>query len=313
MYPWKRQHKDHAQDSRWIIVKAWYKGADMSPRLPVNNSQTITDFLNLQKSQLVEDNTKDSYRFAFDDQAFLTRRETLGLRFQLELLKPEILLHEHGIEHTITVFGSTRFVSCENARDLEKQANTPETIAEAKRALLHCKYYDSAREFGSIVASYNATQSEDRNKLHIATGGGPGIMEAANRGAFEAGDSSIGFNISLPREQNPNPYLTPGLSFRFHYFAIRKMHFMLRARAIVAYPGGFGSFDELFEVLTLMQTKKVERFPIILVGKTFWQEVINFKQMLDHAVIDQADMDLIHFVETADEAWAVIRNWYQLA
>lgn len=313
MYPWKRQLKDHAQDSRWIIVKAWYKGADMSLRLPVNNSQTITDFLNLQKSQLVEDNTKDSYRFAFDDQAFLTRRETLGLRFQLELLKPEILLHEHGIEHTITVFGSTRFVSCENARDLEKQANTPETIAEAKRALLHCKYYDSAREFGSIVASYNATQSEDRNKLHIATGGGPGIMEAANRGAFEAGDSSIGFNISLPREQNPNPYLTPGLSFRFHYFAIRKMHFMLRARAIVAYPGGFGSFDELFEVLTLMQTKKVERFPIILVGKTFWQEVINFKQMLDHAVIDQADMDLIHFVETADEAWAVIRNWYQLA
>jgi uncharacterized protein (TIGR00730 family) len=298
---------------RWIIIKAWNKGADMSPRLPVNNSQTITDFLNLQKSQLVEDNSEDSYRFAFDDQAFLARRETLGLRFQLELLKPEILLHEHGIEHTITVFGSTRFVSCEKARDLEKQANTPEAVAEAKRALLHCKYYDSAREFGSIVANYNASQSEDRNKLHIATGGGPGIMEAANRGAFEAGDRSIGFNISLPREQHPNPYLTPGLSFRFHYFAIRKMHFMLRARAIVAYPGGFGSFDELFEVLTLMQTKKVERFPIILVGKTFWQGVINFQQMLDHGVIDQADMDLIHFVETAEESWAVIRNWYQLA
>jgi uncharacterized protein (TIGR00730 family) len=307
------QHQVHAQNSRWIIIKAWNKGADMSPRLPVNNSQTITDFLNLQKSQLVEDNSEDSYRFAFDDQAFLARRETLGLRFQLELLKPEILLHEHGIEHTITVFGSTRFVSCEKARDLEKQANTPEAVAEAKRALLHCKYYDSAREFGSIVANYNASQSEDRNKLHIATGGGPGIMEAANRGAFEAGDRSIGFNISLPREQHPNPYLTPGLSFRFHYFAIRKMHFMLRARAIVAYPGGFGSFDELFEVLTLMQTKKVERFPIILVGKTFWQGVINFQQMLDHGVIDQADMDLIHFVETAEESWAVIRNWYQLA
>jgi uncharacterized protein (TIGR00730 family) len=307
------QHQVHAQNSRWIIIKAWNKGADMSPRLPENNSQTITDFLNLQKSQLVEDNSEDSYRFAFDDQAFLARRETLGLRFQLELLKPEILLHEHGIEHTITVFGSTRFVSCEKARDLEKQANTPEAVAEAKRALLHCKYYDSAREFGSIVANYNASQSEDRNKLHIATGGGPGIMEAANRGAFEAGDRSVGFNISLPREQHPNPYLTPGLSFRFHYFAIRKMHFMLRARAIVAYPGGFGSFDELFEVLTLMQTKKVERFPIILVGKTFWQGVINFQQMLDHGVIDQADMDLIHFVETAEESWAVIRNWYQLA
>ena len=262
---------------------------------------------------MAEDTSEDSYRFAFDDQAFLARRETLGLRFQLELLKPEILLHERGIEHTITVFGSTRFVSSEKARELEKNAKTPEAIAEAKQALLHCKYYDSAREFGAIVAGYNATQSEDRNKLHIATGGGPGIMEAANRGAFEAGDQSIGFNISLPREQHPNPYLTPGLSFRFHYFAIRKMHFMLRARAIVAYPGGFGSFDELFEVLTLMQTKKVERFPIILVGKTFWQEVVSFKQMLEYGVIDKVDMDLIHFVETAPEAWTVIRDWYQLA
>lgn len=285
----------------------------MSLKLPLNNSQTITDFLNLQKSQLAEDNSIDSYRFAFDDQAFLARRETLGLRFQLELLKPEILLHEHGIEHTITVFGSTRFNSCENAQELEKSANTPESISQAKQALLHCKYYESAREFGAIVAAYNATQSESRNKLHIATGGGPGIMEAANRGAFEAGDKTIGFNISLPREQHPNPYLSPGLSFRFHYFAIRKMHFMLRARAIVVYPGGFGSFDEFFEVLTLMQTKKVERFPIILVGQLFWQEVINFKYMLDHGVIDQADMDLIHFVDTAQEAWAVIRDCYQLA
>ena len=285
----------------------------MSPRLPVNNSQTITDFLNLHKSQMAEENSEDSYRFAFDDQAFLARRETLGLRFQLELLKPEILLHERGVEHTITVFGSTRFVSSEKAQELERNAKTPEAIAEAKQALVHCKYYDSAREFGAIVAGYNATQSEDRNKLHIATGGGPGIMEAANRGAFEAGDQSIGFNISLPREQQPNPYLTPGLSFRFHYFAIRKMHFMLRARAIVAYPGGFGSFDELFEVLTLMQTKKVERFPVILVGKSFWQEVISFNRMLSYGVIDQVDMDLIHFVETAAEAWTVIRDWYQLA
>lgn len=285
----------------------------MSLKLPLNNSQTITDFLNLHKSELAEDNSTDSYRFAFDDQAFLARRETLGLRFQLELLKPDILLHEHGIEHTITVFGSTRFISCEKAQELEKSANTPESIAQAERALLHCKYYDSAREFGAIVAAYNATQSESRNKLHIATGGGPGIMEAANCGAFEAGDKTIGFNISLPREQHPNPYLSPGLSFRFHYFAIRKMHFMLRARAIVAYPGGFGSFDELFEVLTLMQTKKVERSPIILVGKLFWQEVINFKQMLDHGVIEQVDMDLIHFVDTAQEAWAVIQDWYQLA
>ena len=285
----------------------------MSSRLPINNAQTITDFMNLHKSQLAEDSTDDSYKFAFDDDTFLTRRETLGLRFQLELLKPDILLRENGIEHTITVFGSTRFISGELAREMEANAKSPEAIADAKKALLHSWYYDSARDFGAIVARYNATQTESKNKLHIATGGGPGIMEAVNRGAFEAGDKSIGFNISLPKEQHPNPYLTTGLSFRFHYFAIRKMHFMFRARAIVAYPGGFGSLDELFEVLTLMQTKKVDQIPIILVGRSYWCEVINFKKMLDYGVIEQADMDLIHFVETAKEAWEVIRDWYQLA
>jgi uncharacterized protein (TIGR00730 family) len=138
-------------------------------------------------------------------------------------------------------------------------------------------------------------------------------MEAANRGAFESGDQTIGFNISLPREQHPNPYISPGLSFRFHYFALRKMHFMLRARAIVAYPGGFGSFDELFEVLTLIQTKKVVRIPVILVGKSFWNEMVNFKQMVKFGVIDEDDMNIIHFVETAQEAWKLIQDWYQLA
>ena len=285
----------------------------MSSKLPTNNSQTITNFLNLHKSELLENNSADSYKFAFDDQAFLARRETMGLRFQLELLKPDILLHEHGVEHTITVFGSTRFISSEAAREMEASATSSGEIAEAKKALLHSKYYDSAREFGTIVARYNATQVDAQNKLHIATGGGPGIMEAVNRGAFEAGDKSIGFNISLPKEQHPNAYLTDGLSFRFHYFALRKMHFMLRARAIVAYPGGFGSLDELFEVLTLMQTKKVERFPIVLVGRDYWCEIINFKKMLEHGTIDLVDMDLIHFAETAAEAWTVIRDWYQLA
>ena len=285
----------------------------MSSKLPINNSQTITNFLNLHKSELLENNSADSYKFAFDDQAFLARRETMGLRFQLELLKPDILLHEHGVEHTITVFGSTRFISSEKAREMEASATSSGEITEAKKALLHSKYYDSAREFGAIVARYNATQVDAQNKLHIATGGGPGIMEAVNRGAFEAGDKSIGFNISLPKEQHPNAYLTDGLSFRFHYFALRKMHFMLRARAIVAYPGGFGSLDELFEVLTLMQTKKVERFPIVLVGRDYWCEIINFKKMLEHGTIDLVDMDLIHFAETAAEAWTVIRDWYQLA
>ena len=285
----------------------------MSPKLPTNNSQTITEFLNLHKDQISEKESVDSYKFAFDDEAFLARRETIGIRFELELLKPEILLKERGIEHTITVFGSTRFVSRDHAELLLKEAKTPEEIDAANKALLHSHYYESAREFGALVAQYNATQNQSANKLHICTGGGPGIMEAANRGAFEAGDETIGFNISLPREQHPNPYISPGLSFRFHYFALRKMHFMLRARAIVAYPGGFGSFDELFEVLTLIQTKKVVNIPVILVGKAFWNEMVNFQQMLRFGVIDQEDMKEIHFVETAQEAWRVIQDFYQLA
>ena len=285
----------------------------MSSKLPTNNSQTITDFLDIKKSQISEESSIDSYKFAFDDEAFLARRETIGIRFELELLKPEILLNEHGIEHTITVFGSTRFVSYERALDLEANAVTPAEMESAKNALLHSRYYESAREFGGLVAQYNATQKKGNNKLYICTGGGPGVMEAANRGAFEAGDQTIGFNISLPREQHPNPYISPGLSFRFHYFALRKMHFLMRARAIVAFPGGFGSFDELFEVLTLMQTKKVDRFPVILVGKAFWTEMVNFKQMIEFGVIDEIDMHGVHFVETAQEAWQYIRDWYQLA
>lgn len=285
----------------------------MSPKLPTNNSQTITEFLNLHKDQISEKESVDSYKFAFDDEAFLARRETIGIRFELELLKPEILLKERGIEHTITVFGSTRFVSREKAASMLREAKTPGEIEAANKALLHSHYYESAREFGALVAKYNAGQHQSANKLHICTGGGPGIMEAANRGAFEAGDETIGFNISLPREQHPNPYISPGLSFRFHYFALRKMHFMLRARAIVAYPGGFGSFDELFEVLTLIQTKKVVNIPVILVGKAFWSEMVNFQQMQALGVIDPEDMKEIHFVETAQEAWQVIQDFYQLA
>jgi uncharacterized protein (TIGR00730 family) len=285
----------------------------MGSKLPTSNSQTITDFLNIKKSQLSEEDSVDSYKFAFDDESFLSRRETIGIRFELELLKPEILLNEHGIEHTITVFGSTRFVSYEKAMELEAKANTPKELQEAKKALLHSQYYESAREFGGLVAQYNAVQEQGSNKLYICTGGGPGIMEAANRGAFEAGDQTIGFNISLPREQHPNPYISPGLSFRFHYFALRKMHFMLRARAIVSFPGGFGSFDELFEVLTLMQTKKVDRFPVILVGKAFWTEMVDFKKMIEFGVIDENDMQALHFVETAQEAWQIISEWYQLS
>jgi uncharacterized protein (TIGR00730 family) len=285
----------------------------MSPKLPVNNAQTISDFLNLKKGEISEKTSRDSSKFAFDDPAFLARRETLGIRFELELLKPDILLREQGIDHTINVFGSARFVSYEQAVSMEKEAKTSEEIAEAKNAVLHSKHYESAREFGKLVAAYNGTQSEASNKLHICTGGGPGIMEAANRGAYEAGDQTIGFNISLPREQHPNPYISEGLAFRFHYFALRKMQFMLRARAILAYPGGFGSFDELFEALTLMQTGKVALLPVILVDDGFWSEVLNLEKMIEFGVIDKSSVDLIHFVDSAEEAWKVIVDWYQLS
>ncbi len=294
------------------MVQITPKGCPMSPKLPTHNSQAITEFLNLHQSEISEQDSRDSYKFAFADEAFLARRETMGIRFELELLKPEVLLKEHGIEHTITVFGSTRFVSEAAALALKENAKTSDEIAAANKALLHSQYYESARQFGALVASYNSTQKKDSDKLHICTGGGPGIMEAANRGAFESGDKTIGFNISLPREQHPNQYISPGLSFRFHYFALRKMHFMLRARAIVAYPGGFGSFDELFEVLTLIQTKKVVPIPVILVGQSYWNEMLNFKGMVEFGVIDQEDMQSIHFSETAEEAWQVIRDWYQL-
>ena len=298
------------QEVRWGDTDL--EGNHMSPKLPINNAQTISDFLTLAPHELSEETSEESSKFAFDDEAFLARRETIGIRFELELLKPEILLHEHGIDHTITVFGSTRFVSHEKALEMARDAQTPEAKENANKALLHSHYYESAREFGGLVARYNATQELESNKLHICTGGGPGVMEAANRGAFEAGDKTIGFNISLPREQHPNPYISPGLSFSFHYFALRKMHFMLRARAIVAFPGGFGSFDELFEVLTLMQTKKVVRFPVILVGKDFWTGMVKFDQMVEFGVIDEADMQVIHFVETAEEAWSIIKTHYQL-
>ena len=257
----------------------------MSPKLPINNAQTITEFLNLHKGQVSEQESVDSYKFAFNDEAFLSRRETIGIRFELELLKPEILLKEHGIDHTITVFGSTRFVSCDKAESLVSEAKTPQETADAKKALLHSQYYESAREFGSIVASYNKTQKESANKLHICTGGGPGIMEAANRGAHDSGARSAGLNITLPHEQYPNPYVTPSLCFQFHYFAIRKLHFLSRARALVVFPGGFGTMDELTEILTLVQTQKLmKRMVIVLYGTSFWKEIINFDALVRHGM-----------------------------
>ena len=286
----------------------------MGNTLRRNTPVSITDLAKLSgpTGSLSVSSQVDTASAFTDDDAFLSSQETLGIRFELELLKPDLVFHAMGIENTVVVFGSTRFYSPERAAEMVKKASTVSEKRVAEKAQKGSHFYDSARRFGQLVAQYNLKQDSNADKLVICTGGGSGIMEAANRGAFEMGDLSIGLNISLPREQIPNPYITPGLAIRFHYFALRKMHFMIRARSIVVYPGGFGSLDEFFEVLTLMQTNKVERFPIILVCKSFWNDVICFNKLIDYGVIDEVDLNLIHFVEDAEEAWTAIANWYEL-
>ena len=285
----------------------------MSPKLPTRNSRSVAEISADTDAGLSKAELSKSYQFAFNDVDFINRPETRGIRFELELLKPELVLKEHGINHTIVVFGSAKCVSRESAQLLVQKAQSQAEKDHATQALENSKHYESARQFGELVANYNLQQSVNENRLRICTGGGPGIMEAANRGAFEAGDLSVGFNISLPHEQHPNKYLTPELSFRFHYFALRKMHFMMRARAIVAYPGGYGSFDELFECLTLIQTKKISRMPVILVDRKFWETVVRFDMLVGQGLIDESDYKLIQFVETPEKAWEAIYEWYELA
>ena len=284
----------------------------MAPKLPRDNAQTAGQFIEATHGDEDAKQYGESYHLAFADHAFLSRPEVRGIRFELELLKPDLTLRERAIDHTIVVFGSARFVSKAEAEEMVLVASDDNVRLKANTALENSKHYESAREFGHLVARYNQTQSDPHSRLHICTGGGPGIMEAANRGAFESGDLTIGLNISLPREQNPNPYITPGLAFRFHYFALRKMHFVMRARAIVVYPGGFGSFDELFEVLTLIQTKKIEPLPVILVDALHWQTVVRFDLLVNQELIGINDLKIIHFVDTASEAWSIIQDWYTL-
>jgi uncharacterized protein (TIGR00730 family) len=261
-----------------------------------------------------------SYLLAEQDLGFLARDEARGVRLQIEYLKPETLLHEHGIRDTIVVYGSTRIPEPAAARrSLEalRQAleNDPRNailirkLAVGERILAKSRYYEIAREFGRLVGSSRGSDGS-RSKLVITTGGGPGIMEAANRGAFEVGAKSVGLNINLPHEQYPNPYITPDLCFRFHYFALRKMHLLQRAKALVAFPGGFGTVDELFEVLTLVQTRKIKPVPIVLVGEEYWRRAVDVDFLADEGVIDAEDRELFWFAETADEIWNSILNWY---
>jgi uncharacterized protein (TIGR00730 family) len=261
-----------------------------------------------------------SYVLAEQDLAFLARDEARGVRLQIEYLKPETLLNEHAIRDTIVVYGSTRIVEPAAARrSVEARRQTLEAdpgnaglirkLAVAERILAKSRYYEIAREFGRLVGSSRDNDGSP-SKLVIMTGGGPGIMEAANRGAFEVGAKSVGLNINLPHEQYPNPYITPELCFRFHYFALRKMHLLQRAKALVAFPGGFGTIDELFEVLTLVQTRKIKPVPIVLVGQEYWRRAVDVAFLADEGVIDAEDRELFWFAETADEIWCSILDWY---
>jgi uncharacterized protein (TIGR00730 family) len=271
------------------------------------------DILKAQ-SQSGETLTPESNRLAFADPEFLLRRETRGIRFQLEMLKPDIAQQEHGIEHTVVVFGSARFQSQEKAQKNLESAISSGVVTDIKRAealVRNAHFYEQARAFGHLIAQYSANK-HNPNKLFICTGGGPGIMEAANRGASEAGGISVGLNIALPHEQTPNPYITPELSFKFHYFALRKMHFMMRAKALVAFPGGFGTMDELFETLTLVQCKKAKPVPIVLFGTDYWKKVFHPENMFEEGVIAEEDLQLFRYVDTVEDAWEVIRAFYAL-
>lgn len=256
----------------------------------------------------------DAYRLAFSDPEFLLRRETRGIRFQLEMLKPDLDQIAQGIENTIVVFGSARFLAPEDANALLQRAQLSgdaDALAVAKRQVRNSHHYNQARLFAQLVASYSAHRRREE-RLFIVTGGGPGIMEAANRGANEMGVPSVGLNIALPHEQYPNPYITPSLSFKFHYFALRKMHFMMRAKALVAFPGGFGTLDELFEVITLVQTGKAKPVPIVLFGTDYWKRLINTDVMLEEGVISPQDLDLFTYVDDPQAGWDVIRKFYSL-
>ncbi len=252
-----------------------------------------------------------AYRLAFQDHDFLLRDDLRPVRFQLELLKPELLLNEARIGSTFVMYGSARIPSPEQAQGLVDAAETPEARAIAERLAAKSHYYTVARELAQL-SSGAAPDAEGNRQFVVCSGGGPSIMEAANRGAADVGAPTVGLNIVLPFEQVPNPYVTPGLSFQFHYFALRKMHFLLRARAVAAFPGGFGTFDELFELLTLIQTGKVKPMPVLLFGKEFWGRVVNFQALVEEGVISPGDLNLFHIVETAEEGWAIIREAYGL-
>ncbi|MDD5627474.1 MAG: LOG family protein [Elusimicrobia bacterium] len=283
---------------------------------------TRSSDLSLDEKRRLLDHIESSpaYVKAYEDLHFLRRRELRPIRLQLELLKSEMILAENKIKSTVVVFGSARVAPPEQARRELAQAQAKakadpgeydlaQAVTRAQMKVEFSRYYEEARRFAAIIS--RAQQSDKRLEFVIVTGGGPGIMEAANRGAYETNCRSIGLNITLPHEQSPNPFITPELSFQFHYFALRKMHFMMRAKAMVAFPGGFGTLDELFETLTLVQTSKKRPIPIVLFGREFWKRVIDFDYLAETGMIAWEDTRLVAMVETAEEGWAHIRNFWK--
>ncbi|HHK75185.1 MAG TPA: TIGR00730 family Rossman fold protein [Rhizobiales bacterium] len=283
-------------------------------------SQTPIPLYSGELARRVEERLEsNAYRLATNDSDFLGGDNLRPVRLQLEYLKTEEAMQANGIRSTIIVFGSARLrsktqLSTEIAALEDKIRTAPENqdlrtrLALLVRRKAYVKYYDEARKFSTIVSTH--IQKEGRCDFVVITGGGPGIMEAANRGADDVGARSIGLNIDLPREQVPNPYITPDLCFQFRYFALRKLHFLMRARALVAFPGGFGTLDELFEVLTLVQTRKVPPLPIILIGETYWSRVVDFEFLAEEGFIERADLNLFTIVDTAEAAVQAIHNFY---
>ena len=251
-----------------------------------------------------------AYRLAFQDLDFLLREDLRPVRFQLELLKPELIFEEAKIASTFVFYGSARIPEPDKAQAMLDLASDEAGRRRAESLVAKSKYYEIARELARITSRL---PRDERGMRHfvVCSGGGPSIMEAANRGAADVGAESVGLNIVLPHEQAPNPYVTPSLSMQFHYFALRKMHFLLHARALAAFPGGFGTFDELFELLTLIQTGKIAPIPVLLFGRAFWDRVVNFEALVEEGVISERDLDLFTYVETAEEAWEVVRVFYE--
>jgi len=278
------------------------------PALTDRNFPTAEEEVQAQAAPSRYGSKGSAYSLAFTDSEFLLREELRPVRMQLELLKPEMIQQELGIESTIVIFGSARILPPEVAAQRLSEAGTDaRAVRAAQMQVQMSRYYDEARRFAAIVTERSCTLD---TPIYVVTGGGPGIMEAGNRGAHEVGGKSIGLNIVLPHEQEPNPYITPELCFQFHYFALRKMHFVMRSIALVCFPGGFGTLDELFETLTLVQTGKSRARPILLFGREFWSRLINFDLLIETGMIHAADVGLFKFVETAEDAWYCLAEHY---